>query len=59
MEYKTYLKWIYLQNRNRLTDVEDRLAVWQGGVGEGWIESLGLVDQIIVYRTDKQQDPTV
>ena len=29
------------------------------GVGEGWIGSLGLAEQTIIYRMDKQQGPTV
>ena len=28
-------------------------------VGEGWIGSLGLADANYLYRTDKQQGPTV
>ena len=28
------------------------------GVGEGSIESFGLADATIIYRTDKQQGPT-
>ena len=27
--------------------------------GEGWTESLGLVDATITFRMDKQQDPEV
>ena len=39
-------KLVYLQNRNRLTDVENRLVAVKGkGVGVGWTESLGLVDE--------------
>ena len=43
IRYKTYL-W----NKNRLTDIENRLVVakGEGRVGEGWIRSLGLADGI-------------
>ena len=38
-------KWAYLQNRNRLTDIENRCADAKGkGVGEEWIGSWGLAD---------------
>ena len=39
-------KCTYLQNINRLTDIENRLVITNGdgGVGEGWIGSLGLAD---------------
>ena len=30
-----------------------------GGWGRGWIGSLGLAMQTIIYRMDKQQGPTV
>ena len=29
------IKWTYLQNRNRLTDIEDKLMVTKGERGEG------------------------
>ena len=37
---------MYLQNRNRLTNIETRLTVAKGGggEGEGWTGNLGLVD---------------
>ena len=36
---------IYLQNRNRLTDMENGLVVAKGrGEKVGWMGSLGLVD---------------
>ena len=46
-EPKIWPKWTYLWNRSRLTDTENRLVVAKaggGGVGEGRIGSLGLVD---------------
>ena len=29
------IKWTYLQNRNRLTDIEDKFMVTKGERGEG------------------------
>ena len=52
---------MYLQNRNRLTDIENRLVVAKAE-GESGREGLGVWDeqmQTIIYRTDKQQGPTV
>ena len=48
-------KWTYLQNRNRLTDTENRLAAakWEG-VGKGWSGRLGIKMQTTVYWMDKQ-----
>ena len=47
-ESKTWHKRTYLQNRKRLTDTENRLAVAKGAGGAvegvGWMGSLGLVD---------------
>lgn len=41
---KRWYKWIYLQNRNGLTDIEGRLVVIKGYSGrrESWFGSLGL-----------------
>ena len=47
VEYYLAIKkeWTYLQNRNRLTDLEIRIVVAKaGGGGKGWTGSLGLVD---------------
>ena len=42
---KTWHKWIYLQNRNRFTDIESRFVVVKGeGEGMRWTGSLGLID---------------
>ena len=35
MESKIWHKWTYLWNRNRLTDIENRLAVTEGEGGRG------------------------
>ena len=32
---KKWYKWTYLQNRNRVTDVENKLIVTRGRRGEG------------------------
>ena len=52
---KIWHKWTYLQNRNKLTDIENRSVVAMGE--EWWIGSLGLVDvkYYIINRMDKQQ----
>ena len=41
MKSKNWYKWTYLQNRNRLTDIENKLTVTKED--EGYI-SLGLID---------------
>ena len=49
----------YLQNRNRLTDTENRLVVANGkGLGKIWIGSLGQQRQTIINRMDREQCPT-
>ena len=40
--YKKGSKWIYLQNRNRLTDIENKLMITKGEGGDGYIRNLGL-----------------
>ena len=46
MESKIWLKWTYLRNTNRLTDIENTLVVAkEKGMGEGWTGSLELVDE--------------
>ena len=42
MESKVWHKRTYLQNRNRLTDVENRLVVAKEEERVGWKGSLGL-----------------
>ena len=41
---KIWHEWTYLRNRNRLTDIENRLVVAKEEMGEGWSGSLGLPD---------------
>lgn len=43
---KKWYKWTYLQNRNRLTDIENNLV---------WNEQI----YTSIYKIDKQQGPTV
>ena len=38
---KKYCKWIYLQNRNRLTDIENKVTVTKGDSGG---EELGKIN---------------
>ena len=54
------IKWTYLQNRNRPTDIENKLMVTKGERGEG--DKLGVWDWHIhttIYEIDSQQGPTV
>ena len=56
---KTWHKWTYLQNRNGLTDIEDKLMVTKG---KKWSRrgKLGVWDfqiQTTIYKIDKQQGP--
>ena len=60
VESKTWYKWTYLQNRNRLTDIEKRLVGAKAGqVGEGWTGSLGVADTNYYIERMDRQDPTV
>ena len=59
LKYDT--KGAYLQNRNRLTDMENRRVVAQGETGWG-NDELGFSDyqmQTSIYSMDEQQGPTV
>ena len=56
---KKWHKWTYLQNRNRLTDIEDELMLL-GGNGGG--ERLGVWDWHVhtaIFKIDNQQGPAV
>ena len=60
VESKIWHKWTYLRNRNRLTDIENKLMVTKGEIGGGdksrvWDWQM----QANVYKTEKQQGPTV
>ena len=53
-------KWTYLQNKNKLMDIEKRPMVAKGeGEGVGWTGSLGLVDANTAFGVDNQWGPTV
>ena len=47
---QNWYKWIYLQNRNRLTDLENRLIVTKGERGVG-INKKQIDDKILLYST--------
>ena len=52
---KKWYKGTYLQNRNRVTDIRNKLAVTKGERGgEGWIGRLGLNIHNTIYKTDNQ-----
>ena len=53
VESKIWHKWTYLPNRNRLTDIENRLVVVGGG-GRRMDWEAG----VSRYKLDKQQSPT-
>ena len=60
VESKIWHKRTYLQNRNRFTDIENRLVVAKGkGEEVGWTGRLGWLMQTITFRMDRQWGPTV
>ena len=48
---KKCYKWTYLQNRNRVTDVENKLMVTRGESGVGGRDKLGLT-YTLMYKID-------
>ena len=57
-------KWTYLQNRNRPTEIENKLMVTKGERGRRdklgvWDENTHNIKNITIYKIDKQQGPTV
>ena len=48
---------MYMQKRNRLTDIENKLVVTKGERerGEGQIRGMGLTDTNSICKIDKQQ----
>ena len=59
VESKIWHKWTYLQNRNRLTDIENKLMVTKGE-REWGRDKLGFgISRYKLYQIDKQQGPTV
>ena len=57
--WKKIDKWIHIQNRNKLTDIENRLVVAKGDGEEEriWLGVWDYQRQIIIYRMDKYQGP--
>ena len=57
VESKIWHKWTYLWNRNRLTDIENRLVVAkEEGDGGGMDWEFGVSRcKLFIYRMDKQQ----
>ena len=51
---KKQYKSTYLQNKNRLTDMESKLTVPKGERGAVW----GWQTYTTIYKIDKQQGPT-
>ena len=61
VESKIWHKWTYLQKRNRLTNIENRLVVAkEEGDGGGMDWEFGVSRyKLFIYRMDKQQSPNV
>ena len=61
MEFKKKrYKWTFLQSRNRLIDVENKLMVTKEETLEGGInDEFGINIYTILYKIDNQQGPTV
>ena len=54
MESKVQHKGSYLQNRNRLTDMKNRLMVTKGEAGRNKLGVWGKQIQTPTYKIDKQ-----
>ena len=52
VESKKWYKWTYLQNRNRVTDAENKLMVTKGEVGGGINWEIGI--DTLLYTTNKK-----
>ena len=61
MESKIWHKRTYMQNRNRLSDTENRLVVARGVAGRerAGLRVWGWQMQTIIFRMDKQQGPNI
>ena len=58
---KKWYEWTYLQDRNRLTDIENKLMDTKGERGRGR-DKLGVWDEQIyttIYKIDNQQRPNI
>jgi len=56
---KKWYELTYLQNQSKLTDIENNLMVTQVGEGKDKLGILDLQIHTTLYKTDKQQGPTV
>ena len=60
VESEIWYNWTYLQNRNRLTDKENKLTVTKGKRGGRINCEFGINRYTLLYiKIDKQQGPTV
>ena len=50
VESKKWYKWTYLQNRNRITDVENKLMVTKGEKGGGINWEIGIDIHTTIYK---------
>ena len=53
--WKIWYKWTYLQTRNRLTDLENKLMVTNGKGCEEYIGNLGSTYTHWYFKMDNQQ----
>ena len=53
MEAKIWHKWTYLPNRNRLTDIENKLMIIKGRTREGINYTMGLRDTYHFVQNNK------
>ena len=56
---KKWYKRTYVQNTNRLTDIENKLMVTKGERWVGGINQEFGIKMYTIYKTDNQQGPTV
>ena len=54
-----WYRWIYLQSRNRHTDIENKCMYTKGGSRVGWIGRLGLTHTLLSVAKSLQSCPTL
>ena len=60
VESKIWYRWTYLQNRSRLTDIENKVMVTKGeGRARDLLRVWDKERHITIYKIDNQQGPTV
>ena len=59
VESKIWHKWTHLQNRNRLTDIENKHSYQRGKVGRDKLGDWDWHIHTTIYKIDNQQGPTV